>query len=120
MPLSKYPNADGDFLDLYTQGLRCDDCELRFKNWTEKRAHDATHIERPHDDALTIAEVAKALGKTKGAVLSWVKKGKLRHFRVPQGRIRIWVMRKQLKEFVKQQLEDNPARAKDWVEGKGL
>lgn len=100
-------------VDIYRgQWRRCPDCG---ENYNDKSAHFKVHVERPSDDHLSLTEASKALGRADGTIRHWIRTGKLRCERLPRGPVRVWVTRKALIAFVRENIGDDFSKAEEWV-----
>lgn len=96
--------------------MRCYDCKRSF---TERayRIHIAKdHVDRPYPDAMTIAEVGKALGWSISKVNYSVTNGRLRAIDLQRGVVKRWVRKNALVEFVRERVEADPRLAVKWAD----
>lgn len=96
--------------------LKCFDCpgQPSFREPDYRRHIKDVHVDRPEADAMTTSEVAKALGVGRRQALCLVKKGAIRGFTVGANP-RHWVRRKDLKRYVREQMETHPEKAVTWA-----
>jgi|SRR5215831_6895273 len=97
--------------DVYTGRWRgCEICGKRMLA-SDYEGHVESHLKRPYQDAMTLVEVAEALGCAYRTIMDCVNAGKLRAVKIPMGKVRIWVRKNALKEFVRERVERKPELA---------
>lgn len=81
------------------------------------RAQYCNHVPRPEHGAMTIAEVAKAVGIPRRTVADHVKKGLLKSFDRPgvYQHTKHWVLRDQIPGYVKRLIKKHPSLIVKWV-----
>lgn len=77
------------------------------------------HVNRPEDDCMTIAEVAKAVGIPRRTVAYHVATGKLASFRRPgvYKNTRNWIKREAVAPYAKALMEARPELMAAWANG---
>jgi hypothetical protein len=96
--------------------LRC--CDDTYHG-SDIKNHMQTHIARPFEDAMTLAEVAGALGHTIASVHHMARRGKLKTFMV-DGKRPKWVMQQEFTRYVRAILKKDPGVAVRWAREEGL
>lgn len=83
--------------------FQCGDCGAKLQESQRRYHNNQEHVSRPHDDAMTIVEVAKVLGVTPWVVRRRIKAGKIQRFDDgATGRgARMWVLKADLRRYVR-------------------
>lgn len=93
--------------------MRCLDCAKGFPR-DEYNRHMASHVSRPQEDAMTLAEVAAAVGHTVASIHHRARTGKLKTFMVGDKRPQ-WVLGSEFKRFVATLLAKDPTIVIRWA-----
>lgn len=82
---------------------QCGDCGAKLQESQRQYHNNHEHIARPHDDAMTVQEVAKVLGVTSWAVRNRLKSGKIKAYGTGEAKkgVRMWVLKADLRAYVR-------------------
>lgn len=95
---------------------QCGDCGAKLQESQRRYHNNREHIDRPHDDAMTVAECAKVLGVTQWAVRNRIKGGRLEQYgEAPMKKgVRVWVLKASLQAYIRQ-VAAKPERMIRWA-----
>lgn len=79
----------------------CNDCGAKLQESQRNYHRNVEHVDRPRDDAMTVAEVAKVLGCTAQAVRYKIRGGALKRHGEPVIGKRTWVLKADLQRYIR-------------------
>lgn len=91
---------------------QCGDCGAKLQE-SQRRYHNKEHVPRPCDDAMTVAECAKVLGRPSEAVRRLIRVGKL--IRLADTGARMWVRKPDLQTYIRT-VASRPESLVQWMQ----
>lgn len=102
-------------LDARAIWQQCGTCSKSYRE-ADRAAHMAKHVDRPREDALTIAEAATALGLGNREARRKVASGELRSFVVPgKGWRCTWILAAEIPRYTAAVLKRDVGAAVQWA-----
>lgn len=82
---------------------QCGDCGAKLQESQRRYHNNVEHVSRPHDDAMTVQEVAKVLGVTAWAVRDRLKSGKIEAYGLDETKkgVRRWILKSALRAYIR-------------------
>lgn len=92
---------------------QCGDCGAKLQESQRRYHNNQEHVSRPCDDAMTVAECAKVLGRPSAAIRRLIRTGKLVRLACPGARM--WIRKPALQTYIRT-VASRPESLVQWMQ----